>query len=231
MTPSVLDSRRSPAGRRFAPIAELEVQAALPEFAAALPGASRYGYLCVRELAGPFGIADLVAMVGGLQRLDERLAADIPPLLNALDAAIVAFLYPGRSRDADQIASDVDRPASVVKQRVRGLVRMGAVRMKSSGWVRHPALAPCGQLHALEAKVSDWSRGAEQAAMYSAWADTASLVVRQLPADPSRCVAKAMTLGVGVVHEGVWKCRPRRREHSAARRSWATEHLVAAIQS
>lgn len=231
MEPQVKSARRSPPGQRFLPVAEQEVQAALPELAGGLPGASRHGYLCIREMAGPFGIADAVVIVGGLSRLDERLEAEVPPLLNSLDVAITALLFPGRALPVDHVAAEISRPLKVVRQRMRSLAGLGAVRAKSVGWVRHPSLVPCGRLHALEAKVKDWSRGAEQAAKYSAWADTASVVIQQLPADPSGCVAKASNLGIGVVHDGVWKCRPELRQHFAARRLWATEHVVAALRT
>jgi hypothetical protein len=41
-------------------------------------------------MVGPIGIPDLTALVGAADRLEARLALGVPPLLNEIDAAIVA---------------------------------------------------------------------------------------------------------------------------------------------
>src|SRR4051794_29253038 len=64
---------RPRAGRRFQPIREKELSADALRAAQSLPNAHR-GLRIILETAGPFGVPDLVAVVGPLDLLDRRLA-------------------------------------------------------------------------------------------------------------------------------------------------------------
>jgi hypothetical protein len=84
----------SPSVRRFEPIRELELDPAAVDAAASLPGVHR-AVVVLREMAGPFGVPDLVAVVGPPTRLDDRLALAVPPLLNQV--------APGRAISAGRL--------------------------------------------------------------------------------------------------------------------------------
>src|SRR5262249_45823044 len=75
---------RPRAGRRLEPIRELELSADALAAARTLPNAHR-GVRVLLETAGPFGVPDLLAVIGPLDALDRRLAVEVPPLLNQVD--------------------------------------------------------------------------------------------------------------------------------------------------
>jgi hypothetical protein len=92
-----------------------------------------------------------------------------------------------------------------------------------------PELQPVGRLYALEAKVNNWSAGLGQAARYGSWADASAAVLGQLPRDPSRAVAQAAELGLGLALRARWLVRPRLRRLDLAQRLWASEFVIAAL--
>src|SRR4051812_12462128 len=105
----VWDTSRPRPGRRFEAKAELPLQEAATELASDLPGAHA-GLLVMRELTGPFGIPDVVALVGGPQRLEARLALDVPPLLNQVDAGVVAVAHADAPRTVNSLAASLRWP-------------------------------------------------------------------------------------------------------------------------
>ena len=116
-TPLVLPSLRSRGGRRFEAIHELELEPDALEAAASLPGAHR-GVVVVREMAGPFGVPDLVAVVGSPAGLAQRVALPVPPLLNQIDAGVVAASAPRAARSAQTLARRVGFPLHSVERRL-----------------------------------------------------------------------------------------------------------------
>lgn len=227
--PVVTTSLRSRPGHQYEPVAEAEVHSLLPTLALGLPGAARHGAVMVRECPGPYGIADLVVLIGGQRQLERRRDADVPPLLSELDAAIVAMLQPVRPTPTDQLAIAVDRPLRSVARRLSALGDLGAISARPSGFVRNPALDLRGSVHALEAKTKDWNRGIDQALAYAVWADTSTLVVGQLPRDTRLAEDRAGRLRLGLASGLRWVRRPSRRTHERPLRMWAMEHLVAAL--
>lgn len=217
------------AGRRFLPTAELELGPALRDLASRLPGAGG-GVLVVAEMPGPTGLPDLVA-VPVTSRLQSRLAADVPPLLSWADVRLATACSPLRSSSTSTLARRLDTEDEIVRRRARRLERAGALVPDGAGWRRHAALLPVGRLYALEAKVDNWNAGLAQALRYGAWADASGVVMGQLPQDPSRPIAQATALGLGLAHGARWLVRPKVRRLSLAKRLLASEHLVAALGS
>lgn len=220
---------RTRPGRRFLPTAELELGPALRDLASRLPGATG-GVLVVAEMPGPTGLPDLVA-VPVTSRLDARLAVDVPPLLSSADVRLAAACSPLRKSLTPTLARQLETDVESVRRRVRRLERTGALVADGAGWRRHVALVPVGRLYALEAKVDDWNAGLAQALRYGAWADASAVVMGQLPRDPSKPVAQATALGLGLAHGARWLVRPKVRRLSLAKRLFASEHLVAALRS
>jgi hypothetical protein len=230
-TPPVLPSLRSRAGRRFEAIRELELEPAAVDAAASLPGAHR-GVVVLREMAGPFGVPDLVAVVGPPTRLDDRLALAVPPLLNQIDAGVVAAAAPRARRSAETLARRAGFALHSVERRVTELTRVGAlIRTGPNSYVRPEALQTVGRLYAIETKVKDWRRALQQARTYSLWCDSYVLVLASLGSASQATVLDAVVGdGAGLVVAGRWLRRPRLGERSPAQRLWGSEHLVAAMR-
>lgn len=219
---------RVPAGRRFEPVAERELDPVLRDLASRLPGA-RGGVTVIAEMPGPRGLPDLVA-VPVTPRLGARLDLDCPPLLSWSDARLAAACSTTRAWSSAALARRLDFDERAVRPRLRRLVSWGALTQTPQGaFMRAARLQPIGRIYALEAKVDDWSAGLGQALRYGSWADASAAVLAGLPRDPSRAVAQATQLGLGLAHNARWLVRPRVREMSLAHRLWASEFVVAAL--
>lgn len=226
----VWDSSRQRAGRRFEPTHELALHDFAIEVAGGLRGASR-GLVLLRELAGPIGIPDLTALVGDPDPLEARLALDVPPLLNEIDAAIVSVAHANAPRSAAALAHALAWPEETIMRRVPGLLRSGALaRAGGMVYVRPDSLRPVGQVVAIEAKVKDSRSALAQARAYSVWADNYVIVMGRL-SQPTieRLTAEVKQDSGGLVVEGRWVVRPRRRELARPKRMWASEHVVAGL--
>lgn len=221
-------SLRDRPGRRFLPGPERDLDPVLRTLAARLPGAGQ-GVSVIAEMPGPTGLPDLIA-VPWTPRLATRLEYACPPLLSWGDARLVAATSPQQSLSLAALARRLGVEGDALRRRIPRLVNAGALVVTESGCVlRAPEIQPVGRLYALEAKVDDWSAGLGQALRYSAWADASATVVRQLPRDPSRAIAQATDLGLGLALGTRWLVRPRVRRLEFARRLWASEHVVAAL--
>ena len=224
-----VESQRTPAGRRFAPTEETQLFPDLLTLATALTSRSEQP-IAITEFAGPFGIADLVAVAPSRDLLARRLAVDVAPLTYEPDAAILTALAPRAARDVDDVASRLGWPSSSVKRRLPTLLRSGAVARTSTGrLVRHPDVVPVGRIHAFEAKVRDWRRALQQARKYRLWADTSSVVLPRLPRSSMNVEEEITRLGIGLGVDGAWVRQPRRFDHVAARRLLASELTIAAL--
>ncbi len=224
-------SKRPRAGRRFEPIAERELEPAARRAIAGLPGAY-HGLAVFRELAGPVGIPDFLAVTGPPLAMQRRLGLSVPPLLNRVDAGIAAIATPSRAKTAEQIAGQLDWSSSTVERRIFGLLKEGALLEKGSGrYVRPPHLTATGRLYAIETKVSNFSRALKQARTYSLWCYNYVIVMPAMsPPVLDRAIGAVDGDGGGLVVDGHWVCRPKRRPQSAFRSLWGSEHVVAAIR-
>ena len=221
---------RPRAGRRFEPVHEAGLLTDATAAAQSLPGAHR-GLRVILESAGPFGVPDVLAVVGPLNLLEDRLALDVPPLLNQVDAGVVAAAAPKAPRSVETLARRVGWPVETVSRRMPGLIRSEALmRSGPRSFVRPAALRPVGRLYALETKVKDWRKALRQARAYSAWCDGYVIVMPALgPGSLAGVVEGVSGDGGGLMVAGKWVRRPRLATRSAAQRLWGSEHVIAAF--
>lgn len=220
---------RTPIGRPFQPTHEAEMIPGL--IAAAMRSVHRdRRIIVVPELHGPCGVVDLGLLETTDDILAARLGLGIPPLLNQLDAAIVGCLSARRPLGLATVARSLGWPERDLSGRVTHLRRRGVIAQLRSGClVRPEGLKPLGHLSVYEAKVNDWKRGFAQAATYATWADDATLALQRLPRDPSRALAMATDLRLGLIADGHWERRAEVQRLPRKTRMWASEHLVAAL--
>lgn len=223
---------RPRAGRRFEPVRELELSQDALFAAHGLPNA-RLGLRILLETAGPFGVPDIVAVVGPTEILDARLALSIPPLLNEVDAGIVAAAAPKAPRRAETLAKRLGWPVETIVRRLPGLIRSEALRAAGRDtYVRPVDLRPVGRLYAIETKVKDWRRAVRQARTYSVWCDGYVIVMPALGPSSGSAVTDAVEMdGGGLVLGGRWARRPTIRARTPAQRLWGSEHAIAAFWS
>jgi len=154
-------SRR--AGRRFVPVGELSLEPDALRVCGSLPGARR-GVLVVREMTGPIGIPDFTALVGPSEELRARLGLDVPPIINRVDASVVAACKVVTVRASRAIVQSLGWPFRVVEPRLTALVESGALNeVRPDRFVRRPELGPLGRIYAVETKVKDRGAGTAEA--------------------------------------------------------------------
>jgi len=227
---AVQDTRAPKAGRRFAPSHELALHGDAIAACEGLPGAHR-GVFVVREMAGPVGVPDFTVLVGDLRPLHARLALAVPPVLNQLDAGIVAAASARAARSPLALARILGWGLDTVTRRLPGLVRSGAlITVRPDRYVRPAALAPIGRLYAVEAKVRDRRAAVHQARSYGAWTDSYVLVMGPLSPAPLRSLLEDVDADRGgLVVDGRWLRRPAVSSLDPVRRLWSAEHFVAAV--
>jgi hypothetical protein len=187
--------------------------------------------LVVKELVGPIGIPDLTALVGKQDDLEARLALEVPPLLNEVDAAVAAVAHVKAARTPSALAAALAWPEQTVRRRLPGLVKVGALHQAGpNSYIRPSELKPLGQLLAVEAKVRDWRAALRQARTYTVWADNYVTVMGALSVRVvDQMAAEVRADKGGLVVDGKWEVRPRNRKLRPQRRLWASEHLVAGL--
>lgn len=225
-----MDSRRPRAGRRFLPGDEQSLYPDALHAAAGLPG-SRGQLRIFGEVTGPFGIPDFLALNGVEAVLQDRLALAVPPLLNEIDAAIVACSSAVAKRGLESLAQRVGWQVETVERRLPGLLRSGAlIDVGRSRYVRPSALIPVGRLYAVETKLRNFRRALRQGRTYALWCENYVLVMQSVS---EALLAEAVTTVAGdrggLMVSGRWLQRPRSRRLSPARRLWGSEHLIAAM--
>ena len=227
----VMDSARPRAGRRFEPIQEVELEKDALLAARSLPGAHR-GLSIIREAAGPFGVPDLLVLVGPPALLAQRRELEVPPLLNQIDAGIVSAAAPQAPRSVEVLARRLGWSGETVARRVPSLVRCGALIQTSSGLLLRPAaLVPTGRLYAVETKVKNWRRAVQQARTYSGWCDSYLIVMPTLSVGSLSQLSEAVAYDSGgLVTDGRFVARPKIRPRPATQRLWGAEHFLAAIE-
>lgn len=228
--PTPFQSARDKGGRRFQPVKEQALEDAALQACASLPGAAA-GLLVVREVVGPFGIPDLVAIVGDPDAVAQRRKLRVPPLLNEIDAGIVGAAASRAPRRISTLAARLGWPVETVTRRIPDLLRSGALLETSPGvMVRPPALRPIGRIYAVETKISDWKRAVRQGRTYQVWCDAYIVVMESLGASSLEgLLGEATEDGAGVVTGDRWRARPKTRRRPTSRRLWGSEHVVAAL--
>jgi hypothetical protein len=217
-------------GRRFEPVGERDLSTDTLAAARSLPNAYR-GVRVLLENAGPFGIPDLLAVVGPVALLDDRLALDVPPLLNQVDAGVVAAAASSAPRSPASLARRVGWTEETVVRRLPHLIRSGALlRVGRDSFVRPAALRPVGRLYAIEAKVKDWRRALKQARTYGVWCDSYVIVMASLASGSLDALIGGVSEdGGGLMVSGKWVRRPVVTTRPAAPRLWGSEHAIAAF--
>jgi hypothetical protein len=220
------------AGRLFVPTHELALHDDARAACTALPGSGR-GVSVIQEMAGPIGIPDLTALVGNPAALQARLALHVAPILNQLDAAIVATTPTRSPRSSEAMARILGWPEQILARRLPRLVDHGAVTlMDADRYLRPPEIRPLGRIYAVEAKVSNRGAAIQQARAYSAWADSYVLVMGPLSPRPLEILLDGVDADKGgLMVNGRWLRRPVIRPLSPVRRLWAAEHFVAAMKN
>jgi hypothetical protein len=228
--PDPLPSARERGGRRFQPVQELSLERVALRACSALPGAQR-GLIVIKEVVGPFGIPDLVAVVGSPSLVAERRKLGVPPLLNEIDAAIVGAASPRAPRRIETIARRLNWPIDILTPRLPQLLATCAlIEVSPCVVVRPEALRPVGRIYAVETKVADWRRAVRQGRMYQLWCDTYLVVMDTLgSAALEALVVASEEDGAGVVVDGQWRRRARIRPRPEWRRLWGSEHVIAAL--
>jgi hypothetical protein len=226
----VVDSLRPRPGRRFQPVAELELVDAALGAAHGLRGADR-GITVIREMTGPYGIPDLTAVVGEQAALERRLAVPVAPLLHQVDAGVVSVTSARFGRTSADLAHRLGWPTSTVERRLPHLLRSEAlVRRPGDRFIRHKDLTVVGSISVVEAKVRDWRRAIRQVRTYATWADSYVLVMGPLGHGPTADLrhATARDRG-GLLIDGRWISRPTRNPPAPPLRMWGSEYVVAAL--
>ena len=225
----VKESKRPRAGRRFLPIAEKELRSDALRAVRGLPGAHR-DVTVFEEVAGPFGIPDFLVVIGSKSLLRRRAALPVPPLLNEVDAGIVAVASGRRGFTTDALAERVGWGAETVDRRLPGLLRSGALKNMGGGrYVRPVALVPVGRLIAIETKVRDFRRALRQARTYALWCYNYVIVMPSITAASfGEAVETVASDRGGIVVAGRWAQRPGGRRLPPASGLWGSEHVLAA---
>lgn len=225
----VKESKRPRAGRRFLPVAEKELRSDALRAARGLPGAHR-DFTVFEEVAGPFGIPDFLVVIGSKSLLRRRTALSVPPLLNEVDAGIVAVASARRGYSTDALAERVGWGAETIDRRLPGLLRSGALEDVGRGrYLRPAALVPVGRLIAIETKVRDFRRALRQARTYALWCDNYVIVMPSITeASFDEAVGTVARDRGGLLVAGRWAQRPGGRRLPPSSKLWGSEHVVAA---
>lgn len=228
----VRESQSQKAGRRFQPGPEARLEPAARRAIKNLPGAQQ-GVVAVRELSGPFGVPDFVALVGGKHRLELRSKLGVPAVLNEVDARILTATPSRGSTTIGDLEMVVPLPRLLTQRRVAHLTRVGALLRTGAGRLRRPgALGPLGSIYAIEMKVADVRRGIAQCRRYHVWADSYVLIMGMLSDVQLEQAQVVKADGGGLVVDGRMIYRARARRSAAAwQRLLASEHFFAATRA
>ena len=219
-------------GRRFEPIGEL---ALLPT---AVRAAERVHFgppkklWLITEMKAPFGVPDLVAVLGKEEAFGRRLECPVPAILNQIDAGVVASLSASRPRPIHEVCIRTGWELGSVERRLRTLLRTGAVREnRSGGLTRHPGLSVWGRAIAVETKLTDWKGALAQCRKYLSWAETYVLVMDHVAAAAvNNLAANVRADHAGLLIDDVWIVRPTAKAQTAQRRFWTCEHAYNALR-
>ena len=227
-SPTEVPSRHQHPGRPFRPVAEADLMLSMLDLAAGLRGADQ-GVLALSELKGPFGVADLLVVVGSHDALQSRVATGIPPLLSEIDALIVGALARDRGLRVDQLMTSTGVTEPVINRRLASLRRLEAVREVRGVWHADQRLRPVGRMYAFEAKTHAWRDGLDQACRYQLWTHASTLVMGRLSEAPEALLSRVAQRGLGLAGPDGWIVRPRIQQRDLGRALWGSEHVIAGL--
>lgn len=156
-----------------------------------------------REIVGPLGVADLVAVHFDHGAIKDRRNAEIRPTDDLLALRIIVACR-RRPLSVAELADLLGISDSGVRRGARVGCESGALvedgeRVRRYG--THPAWRPVGRrMVAAELKRSDWRRAVHQAWAYQAWSNAAWLVLGQRP--PQSAPAALAKMGIGLAYLG-----------------------------
>lgn len=156
-----------------------------------------------REIVGPQGVADLVAVQFDHGALKDRRKAGIRPTDDFLALRVIAA-----SRRRPLSVAELAQALGVSPSGARRAARVGCESgglVETTDGVRryqaHPAWRPIGRrMVAAELKRSDWRRAIHQTWAYQAWANAVWLVLGQRP--PQDAPTQAVQAGIGLAYLG-----------------------------
>ncbi len=197
-----------------------------------LPGAE-HGLYAFSDFNSPFGVPDVTAIVGQQRSRTARLRLKVPPLLNEIDAGMVAAADPSRPQSVRQLAYRLRWDVGSLERRWPEVLGSGALIAVSPGrFTRPEALVPIGEIFAIETKVKNWRRALQQCRTYLLWADSYVLVLDRLADDSAEELTKAVASDRGGLIVGASALlEPRPSPKRPARKLWASEHVVAELMA
>jgi hypothetical protein len=222
-------TKRSLGGRRFEPVAERRLLPAARRAIALL--AERYGEpIVVSEAHGPFGVPDLLVALGGTEWFTTRRASGLPPLLNEIDARIVAHASSTRGYAPVSLARRASLDTYSVTRRLPHLVKAGHLqRGGPTSFRRHAALDTPNRLYAVELKLREWRKAVAQGRRYALWADTYLAVLGTVSSPGNvELLNEIHKDGAGLMLDGEMILMPSRLQPDKGRRLLAAEYLAAA---
>lgn len=222
----------SSGGRRFSPIAELDLHGHVARVAGSLPGPLG-DVLVIPEMPSPLGLPDFVALVGGEAWLAARASIGAAPILAETECVVLSVFAAHRALSLPSIAKRLSWSPERLEPVLGRLQRNGAVETTSGGaYLRTPGLLPAGSLYAIEAKVRDWRKAMRQGRSYRTWANNYVVLLGEVGSVAvQRARAEVAEDGAGLNIGGEWIVRPRSRVPATARRLIGFEHLFAAVAS
>lgn len=187
--------------------------------------------MVIREMAGPFGVPDFLAVTGPSGLVEARFSLEVPPLLNEIDAGIASAASATVARTSQAFAGRLGWSGATVERRLPHLLRCGALLEQRSGqFVRPASLLPVGRLTAIETKVTNSRRAIRQGRIYRLWCETYVIVMPQISVGSlDELLAAVDADRAGLMIAGRWLRRPRQRRSGRAHAMWGSEHLVAAV--
>ena len=217
-------------GRRFEPLAELELHGLAEAAASTLRGATG-DILLIPEMPSPLGLPDFVALAGGWEWLRSRRAVGIEPILGESECLVLAALHSKQSLAPETIARRIGWGLFELEPVLTRLERANAIRCTPRGAVTlNQALVPSGSLTALEAKVKDWQKAVLQGRTYRTWANNYVVVLGEVGAvAESRARQDVSRDGDGLYSAAGWIVHPKARNPALAKRIRGFEYLYAAI--
>ena len=183
-----------------------------------------------REVVGPHGIADLVAVQFDSAALRTRATAGILAIQDV--GALRAILACRRSARS---TADLVRILGLSESSVRRAVRIGCEagalqRVDARRHLAHAGWRPIARrLVAVELKRSDWRRAANQLWAYQGWASSAWLVLGKRP--PLSAIEGLWRMGMGLGYLGddgntQVVLRPKTKRLSGIASIWAGEQTL-----
>lgn len=209
MSVHVLESPVRRHGRPFEPLHEVELKDDLIRVCRALARPAGLGFV-ILEMPGPMGVPDAVVMRTTPKALQERLNAQVQPVLNPYDCELITALRHERG-NTDSAQARLGWTDYTMKSVLARLRSADAVTATLRGRAHpKPGLQAIGKSIAVEAKVRDWKKALGQGRVYASWADSYQLLLGQVT-DSAVLPLASMVAGdhAGLVIGRKWVVRPK----------------------